>query len=286
MPTALRQSPASPSTIAEAAATARSAAPPSPRRGASRRTASGFAAIACAAIVAAGCGAPANLPEEALFREASLSFEEEAYNTAISSYKKLLEEYPFSDKAEVASLNIAFAHYLNQAYPDALIAFNDFERLYPVSPLLPFVSYTIGMCWLDQAKAADRDPTYSEEALRQFRKVSAEFPASLYGDLARYREGQALENLAAHELYVGDWYRERKRYSAAASRYRYLLANYPNTENAGRARARIAEFAASSDAAVAAAASAPAATKPAADAMSLERGAEAAFGTVAAPANP
>jgi outer membrane protein assembly factor BamD len=194
------------------------------------------------AAVATGCGAPDLLPEDTLFREASLALEDESYSTAIDNYKKLLEEYPFSDKAEIASLNIAYAHYLKEEYGEAIAAFNDFERLYPVSPLLPFVSYTIGMCWLDQAKAGDRDPRASDEALRQFRKVSSEFPRTIYADLATFRQGQARENLAAHEIVVGDYYRERKQYTAAAGRYRYILKQYPTTENAQRAAVRLKEL--------------------------------------------
>jgi outer membrane protein assembly factor BamD len=203
----------------------------------------GFRALGAAAVLAAlaGCGAPAMLPESTLFREASLALEDEAYSTAIENYKKLLEEYPFSDKAEIASLNIAYAHYLKEEYGEAIAAFNDFERLYPVSPLLPFVSYTIGMCWLDQAKAGDRDPSSSDEALRQFRKVANEFPHTIYADLATFRQQQARENLAAHEIVVGDYYRERKHYEAAAGRYRYVTKNYPTTENAKRAAARLQE---------------------------------------------
>jgi outer membrane protein assembly factor BamD len=199
----------------------------------------GLAAIGVFALSAAGCGAPTMLPEETLFREASLALEDEAYSTAIENYKKLLEEYPFSDKAEIASLNIAYAHYLKEEYGEAIAAFNDFERLYPVSPLLPFVSYTIAMCWLDQAKAGDRDATASDEALRQFRKVAAEFPKTIYADLSVFRQQQARENLAAHEIVVGDYYRERKQYGAAAGRYRYVLKQYPTTENAARATARL-----------------------------------------------
>ncbi len=179
------------------------------------------------------------LPEEVLFREASLALEDESYSTAIDNYKKLLEEYPFSDKAEIASLNIAYAHYLKEEYGEAIASFNDFERLYPVSPLLPFVSYTIGMCWLDQAKAGDRDATASDEALRQFRKVANEFPKTIYADLSIFRQGQARENLAAHEIVVGDYYRERKQYAAAANRYRYIIKQYPTTENAARATAKL-----------------------------------------------
>jgi outer membrane protein assembly factor BamD len=201
-----------------------------------------LAACAAASILAAGCGAPAMLPEDTLFREASLALEDESYTTAIDNYKKLLEEYPFSDKAEIASLNIAYAYYLKEEYGEAIAAFNDFERLYPVSPLLPFVSYTIGMCWLDQAKAGDRDATASDEALRQFRKVANEFPRTIYAELATFRQGQARENLAAHEIVVGDYYRERKQYVAAMNRYRYILKQYPATENAARASARLKEL--------------------------------------------
>lgn len=178
-------------------------------------------------------------PESDLFREASLALEDEAYSSAIESYKKLLEEYPFSDKAEIASLNIAYAYYLKKEYGQAIAAFNDFERLYPVSPLLPFVSYTSAMCWLEQAKAADRDPTASDEALRQFQKVANEFPRTLYADMARFRQEQARENLASHEIVVGDYYRDRDRLDAAASRYRYAMEHYPTTESATRAAERL-----------------------------------------------
>jgi outer membrane protein assembly factor BamD len=188
------------------------------------------------------CGAPATLPEEDLFREASLALEDESYATAISSYKKLLEEYPFSDKAEIASLNIAYAHYLKEEFGEAIAAFNDFERLHPVSPLLPFVGYTIGMCWLDQARDGQREATASDEALRQFRKVASEFPKTLYADLAVFRQQQARENLAAHEIVVGDYYRDRHRLEAAAGRYRFVLSEYPTTENAARAAARLKDI--------------------------------------------
>jgi outer membrane protein assembly factor BamD len=193
-------------------------------------------------MLLAGCGAGPTLPEDELFREASLALEDESYTTAITSYKKLLEEYPFSDKAEIASLNIAYAHYLNEEYAEAIVAFNDFERLYPVSPLLPFVSYTIGMCWLDQARDGERDAQPSDEALRQFRKVETEFPGTLYADLARFRQKQARENLAAHEIVVGDYYRERGRSDAAAGRYRYIVKQYPDTENASRAASRLKDL--------------------------------------------
>lgn len=215
----------------------------------------GSAALCCAL---SACGAATPMPENELFREASLALEDESYATAISNYKKFLEEYPFSDKSQIASLNIAFAHYLTEEYAAAIGAFNDFERSWPVSPLLPFVSYTIGMCWLDQAKDGSRDATASEEALRQFQKVASEFPRTIYADLARFRQNQARENLAAHEIVVGDYYRERGQLAAAGSRYRYATVQYPATESAARAASRLRDL----DALAAAGTTVPAAAAP------------------------
>lgn len=206
---------------------------------ASPRRAVALLCVAAACGLLSACSAASPLPEEDLFREASLALEDESYATAIADYKKMLEEYPFSDKAEIASLNIAFAHYLTGEYAAAIGSFNDFERNYPVSPLLPFVGYTIGMCWLDQAKDGQRDASASDEALRQFQKVANEFPRTLYADLARYRQSQARENLANHEISIGDYYRDRKQYDAAGNRYRYAVEKYPTTEAAVRANGKL-----------------------------------------------
>lgn len=186
------------------------------------------------------CGSPAIRPENELFREGSLAFEEESYSSAIEDYKVMLEQYPFSDKAEIASLNIAHAYFLTGEFSKAIDAFNDFERLYPVSPLLPFVGYTIGMCYLEQGNTSDRDSSASEAALRQFEKLAHQFPKSLWADLAKHRAAQARESLGGHELVVGDYYRERKRQEAAAGRYRFVIQKYPGTQAAMRAEQRLA----------------------------------------------
>ena len=200
----------------------------------------GLALLASLALLVSACGAAAIRPEADLFREGSLAFEEESYNSAIEDYKVLLEQYPFSEKAEIASLNIAHAYFLTGEFSTAVDAFNDFERLYPVSPLLPFVGYTIGMCYLEQSRPQDRDASPSESALRQFEKLRHQFPASLWADLAKYRAGQARESLGEHELFVGDYYRKRKRFDSAVARYQFRIAQYPDTQAAARATERLA----------------------------------------------
>ena len=194
-----------------------------------------------AILVAGGCSAPPPPTEFELVDSASTYFELENYVQAVESYDELLEQFPFSDTAELATLRIAQAHYLTRRYDLAIAAFEDFERLYPISPLLPLVEYTVGMCYLDQALTDDRDTSASENALRQFDRLQRRYPDSIFSRLASFRAGIARENIAGHELIVGDYYRQRRQWSAAVGRYDGLIERFPATEAAALAGVRVAE---------------------------------------------
>lgn len=199
-------------------------------------------ATAAALALAAACSAPAPLSEEHLYRDANREFEGGSFTTAARYYEEMLKQYPFSDLAENARLRIAHAYYLNKEYEKAIAAFNDFQRLHPTSAMLPFVEYTIGIAYLDQARTRDRDKSASENALLQFERVRDRYPGSLYGSLAEFRIAQCRERLAAHELYVGDYYARSKQKDAARARYRYVIDQYPDTDAALTAGERLAEL--------------------------------------------
>jgi len=187
------------------------------------------------------CSAPTPPTEQELMIQATQNFEDGDYITAVEGYNKLLEQYPFSKNVELAGLRIAQAYYRSKKYDKAVEAFNEFERLHPTSPLLPFVQYTVGMSYLDQATVSDRDKTASEDALRQFKRVRDRYPDSFYGRLSRYRIRQAQENLALHELSVGDFYLAKGQVETARGRYEHLISAYPTTESALTARKRLAD---------------------------------------------
>jgi outer membrane protein assembly factor BamD len=199
------------------------------------------------AFVWAGCGAPPVPPEGELFAQANREFENRDFVMAAQFYDKLLEQYPFSDQAEVARLRIAHAYYLGGEYDKAIASFNDFERLHPTSAALPFVEYSIAMAYLDQARPLDRDKAATENAKLQFQRVMSRYEGTLYGRLAAFRIGQCDELLAGHELKVGDYYASVGKKAAAISRYRYLLEQYPTTDAAVEARRRLAGDQASGD---------------------------------------
>jgi outer membrane protein assembly factor BamD len=196
------------------------------------------AALAAALAFMASCSAPPPPTEDTLIIAGSNYFEDENYIQAIQSYSELLEQFPFSEESERASLNVAHAYYLTRQYEQAIAAFEEFERLYPTSPLLPFVEYTVGMCHLDRSLSGDRDKSASDSALRQFERLIDRFPDSVYTPIAKLRAADAQENLAGHELVIGDWYRLEGKENAAEARYAHILKVYPESEAAALVRLR------------------------------------------------
>ncbi len=198
-----------------------------------------LACVLCLALASA-CSAPPVPPEGDLYSQANGEFANGDFVMAAQFYDKLLEQYPFSDHAELARLRVAHAHYHGKEYEKAIAAFNDFERLHPTSPILPFVEYSIGMAYLDQARPLDRDKAATENAKLQFERVRDRYAGELYGRLAEYRIGQCDELLAGHELKVGEYYATVGKDEAALARYRYLLDQYPQTDAAVEAKRRLA----------------------------------------------
>lgn len=197
------------------------------------------ATVMLVALWTLSCSAPQPLAEPDLLAAANFHFEDRNFPVAVAQYRKLLDEHPFSGQSERASLRIAHAHYLNRDYDKALVAFNDFERLYPTSRELPFVEYTTGMCHLDRALMAERDPSAVERALRQFERLARRHSRSLYARLAAYRISECKERLARHELRIGEFYLDSDQPEAAQARLRYIVEQYTDTDTARHAASLI-----------------------------------------------
>src|SRR5262245_8065212 len=111
-----------------------------------RRVGSTLALIA----FAASCSAPPKLTADQYYTEGKTAFTDENYEVAIRSYKDLLDQYPFDPHAEEAELTIAESHYKKKQYAEAIAAFNDFQRMHPMSPELAKVYYLLGKSYEKQ----------------------------------------------------------------------------------------------------------------------------------------
>lgn len=201
-----------------------------------------FLVILALAVGVAGCSSKKTLTADQYFHEASGSFREGSYYLAVEQFHDLLDEFPFSPYSEEAELRIAHAQYLYGNYAEAIVAFNDFQRRHPTSPHLPFVGYSIGMCYAKQIGTIDRDQGAAQNAENAFLKVIQQFPDSPYAELARAEVASCRRNIAEHELYIAKYYLRHHREKAAEIRLLILATRYADTEAAADGLLRLAEL--------------------------------------------
>jgi outer membrane protein assembly factor BamD len=209
------------------------------------------AALACAltALVASACGSSKQVakPADELYDTGKQYQQEEYHDAAIEQYKQLLDHYPLDPRAEEVELAIAQAHYANEAYPEAIAAFSDFQRMHPTSPKQAEVEYTIGQAYGHQMDTIDRDLAAGMNASLRYESVIARFPRSEYADKAREKLRETREHLAARELYIAEFYYRRGKTRAARGRVIELVARYPETDAAREGLQRLADDARSYD---------------------------------------
>lgn len=176
---------------------------------------------------------------EELVAEASSAYVAGEYETAIKAYNDLKDWYPFSKYAILAELKIADAHYALKEYPEAIVAYEEFERMHPRNEAIPYVIFQTAMSWFKQIETIDRDDTPAKKAMVQFQRLQERFPADEHAQEADKKIKLCLQNISGHEFYVAEYYLKQDLYKAALKRYEYIVANYPDSKESVLAKKKI-----------------------------------------------
>lgn len=182
-------------------------------------------------VALAGCSWSKDEPEKTadeLAAEGQMYFAEEKYDRAVKSYKKLKDWYPFSSHAKEAGMKIADANFLMESYDEAIIAYNEYERMHPNDEKIPYVIYQVGLCDFDRIESIDRDATATQNAFQTFQRLEAMFPDSEYAKTAQAHIEICLQDLAAKEMDIALFYFKSKKYEAALNRFAGVVTVYPD----------------------------------------------------------
>jgi outer membrane protein assembly factor BamD len=164
------------------------------------------------------------------------------YVDAAELWQQLRDQYPYSALAQLATLRLGDAYYLNAKYIEAFSAYKTFEQRYPLSDAIPYVLYQEGMTHYQQMKGVDRDQTPAILVIRIMGNLVNTYPDSEYAARAKARISEAQNNVAGHEFYVGEFYFKRKDYSAAMKRFMGLIEFAPDSGYHQRAYNYIAQY--------------------------------------------
>ncbi|MBT8341645.1 MAG: outer membrane protein assembly factor BamD [Desulfatitalea sp.] len=184
------------------------------------------------AVLHSGCASVGNdAPEKTaqqLIEEGMALYDDGDYKLALESFRQLKDWYPFSKHAVLAELKIADSHYYLKEYPDAVIAYEEFERLHPRNASAPYVIYQIGRCYFDQIGTVDREQSATLKAVEVFERLGREYPDDPYTQKARAHQLTCYQSLAGHEYYVGRFYYKQRLYRAALHRFLSVVNDYPD----------------------------------------------------------
>jgi outer membrane protein assembly factor BamD len=202
------------------------------------------AAAALGTLVLVGCGGgpdPTELGEvpsaEQLYQEAQAIladgheilwvFDTTKYQEAIDRLQDIIDNYPYSDYAVLASLEIADTYFDRESWEEALSYYRDFAELHPDHARVPYALYQAALCYYHQSKEPGRDQSATKQAVTQFDDLMRRYP-----DAAESRDAEALwrelrTRLGNHVMQIGDFYLDREEFQSAADRYRAVLNGYP-----------------------------------------------------------
>ena len=171
-----------------------------------------------------------NKNAQQLAAEGAASFMNADYEDAIKAYTDLKDWYPFSKFAILAELKIADAHFHLEEYPEAIAAYENFEKMHPKNEAVPYIINQIAMCWFNQIDTIDRDETPAKKAMAEFERLIRLFPEDEHSQEALAHIDACIDNMAGHELYVANFYNKTEKYEAALKRYQYIVENYAGTD--------------------------------------------------------
>ena len=211
------------------------------------------------AVTGTGCGkffkkdkdSVEGKPVEEIYEKAHSSMVGGNWARAEITFRQLIAQYPYGPYTEQALMETAYAQYKAGKMEDTVSTVDRFIRTYPTQRNVPYMYYLRGLAnsgrdtvFLQKVWKLDpsrRDLATPFQAYNDFNLLAERYPNSRYSADARQRM-IALRNLfARHELDTALYYLRRDAWVAAASRGRYLLETYPQSEYQNDAVAVLAE---------------------------------------------
>ena len=171
---------------------------------------------------------------DAVFNRGMELFNNKKYVAALDQFTRIKQEFPFAPQAIQAELKIGECYYLNQQYPEAITAFQEFQSLHPTNENIPFVIYSLGLAHFDQFTATDRDQKNTQAAKGYFETVVKNYPKSPYAAQAKEKLAKTNGYLAEHDFSIAFFYFQQEKYAAARGRFEEIVRRYRGTQTAAK----------------------------------------------------
>lgn len=147
------------------------------------------------------------------------------FSAALIFFGQLIKQYPRSPLADDAALWLGKTYQEMGDFESASRAFASFKRSYPGSELLPDAKYSLASSYYQVALIRYANREYFRKAASEFINFTAKYGYHRWAPEALYMAGESYER-------YGD-------YNSAKSYYRQVVARYPSSSAALKAREKL-----------------------------------------------
>jgi outer membrane protein assembly factor BamD len=192
--------------------------------------------LAAAALALAGCRSSGHedpilrLSAEESLAQGKEQLAHQKYERARPYFTHAFEVEPNSVIGREALLLAADTYYLQGGstnYVQAEAKYRDFLNRFPTSEQAAYVQFQIANSLAKRMEKPDRDQNVTRKALDAYQELIRLYPTSEYAAEGQEQMKAVLDNLADHEFLIGHFYLRYGAPLAAAERFEYLLATYP-----------------------------------------------------------
>ena len=149
--------------------------------------------------------------------------------------------YPYSEWAKRAVIMQAFTQHKAKNYEEARLAAQRYLDFYPGGEDEAYAYYLLALSFYDQIDEVGRDQGLTFQALQALRVVIEQFPDSEYARSAMLKFDLAFDHLAGKEMEIGRYYLKRNNYAAAINRFRVVVQDFQTTSHTPEALHRLVE---------------------------------------------
>ena len=157
------------------------------------------------------------------------------YVTAERYFEYVKTKYPFLDASREAELRLGDVSFEREFWSEARDRYVVFVKLHPTYFRVDYAAYRGALTYYRDMPsqlfflppATEKDQTQVKGAFDSLDSFVKTYPSSTFVPQAKIYREEARQRLAAHEMYVADFYEKRGHLAGAAGRLEILVTKYP-----------------------------------------------------------
>jgi outer membrane protein assembly factor BamD len=157
------------------------------------------------------------------------------HQEAIRYFEFVKTKFPYTDAAKVAEIRMGDAEFERDQYSAARDRYYSFVRLHPTHEKVDYAAYRAALSHYKDIPSdffllppsEEKDQVEVRNAMTAMEEFVRTYPTSNYVGDAKKVVDDVKRRLAAHELYVADFYKVRERWPAVVGRLEQVAKTYP-----------------------------------------------------------